>query len=52
MHCYLHEGALTAPVSVLPNPSLKRTRNGMPPLALISFWAKRVTPLRAAYLER
>lgn len=37
---------------VTPNPSVKRTRNGMPPLALISFWAKAVLPLRAAYLKR
>ena len=29
------------------NPSLNRTRNGMPRLGLISFWPKRVTPLRA-----
>jgi len=31
-----------------PNPSLKRTRNGVRRLALISFWAKRHPPLRAA----
>ena len=30
------------------NPSLNRTRNGMPRLGLISFWPKRVLPLRAA----
>ena len=35
-----------------PNPSVKRTRNGVAHLALISFWAKRTTPLRSAYLER
>ena len=35
-----------------PNPSVKRTRSGMARLAVISFWAKRVIPLRAAYLER
>ena len=29
------------------NPSLNRTRYGMPRLGLISFWPKRVTPLRA-----
>ena len=34
------------------NPSVERTRNGRPPLALISFWAKRVPPLRAAHLKR
>ncbi len=32
----------------LPNPSLKRTRSGMPRMGLISFWPTRVTPLRAA----
>ncbi|WP_290646621.1 hypothetical protein [Aquabacterium sp.] len=31
-----------------PNPSLKRTRNGMSRMAFISFWAMRATPLRAA----
>ena len=31
-----------------PNPSLKRTRGGMPRVAFISFWATRVTPPRAA----
>ena len=30
-----------------PNPSLNRTRNGVPRLGLISFWPKRVTPSRA-----
>ena len=30
------------------NPAVKRTRNGRPRLALISFWAKHVPPLRAA----
>ena len=34
--------------SAPPNPSLKRTRNGMPLQALISFWALRGLPLRAA----
>ena len=29
------------------NPSLNRTRNGVPRLGLISFWPRRVTPLRA-----
>ena len=31
-----------------PNQSLKRTRAGMPLQALISFWALRVLPARAA----
>ena len=31
-----------------PNPSLKRTRAGMPFQALISFWAFHVLPARAA----
>jgi len=35
-----------------PNPSLNRTRNGTPRLAVISFSASRVTPLRAGYLQR
>jgi hypothetical protein len=35
-----------------PNHSVKRTRNGMPSLAFISFWAKAAMPLRAAYLKR
>ena len=30
-----------------PNPSLNRTRNGVPRLGLISFWPRRVLPLRA-----
>ena len=34
------------------NPAVKRTRNGKPRMAFISFSAKRVSPLRAAYLER
>ena len=34
--------------TMTPNPSLKRTRNGMPLQALISFWAFRGLPLRAA----
>ena len=37
---------------VRPNPVFKRTRIGMPHLALISFWAKCVLPLRAAYNKR
>jgi len=35
-----------------PNPSIERTRNGMAHLAVISFWAKRAMPLRAAHVER
>ena len=31
-----------------PNPSLKRTRAGMPLQALISFWAFHALPARAA----
>jgi hypothetical protein len=34
------------------NPSLERTRYGMPRRALISFWALRVLPQRAAQLKR
>jgi hypothetical protein len=36
---------------VTPNPSIERTRNGMPRMALISFWAMRVLPLRAAHVK-
>jgi hypothetical protein len=46
-------GTLSLGVSpVRPNHSVKRTRNGMPSLAFISFWAKAAMPLRAAYLKR
>ncbi len=31
----------------MPNPSLNRTRNGMPPTGLISFWPSGVLPSRA-----
>jgi hypothetical protein len=34
-------------IAAMPNPSLNRTRNGVPRLGLISFWPRRVTPLRA-----
>jgi hypothetical protein len=34
-------------MQTFPNTSLNRTRNGVPRLGLISFWPKRVTPLRA-----
>jgi len=37
---------------VRPNPSIERTRNGMPRMASISFWAMRVLPLRAAHVKR
>jgi hypothetical protein len=36
----------------MPNPSIERTRNGMPRLGFISFWPKRVLPLRAAHVKR
>ena len=35
-----------------PNPSVERTRSGRPLQALISFWALRVPPARAAHLKR
>ena len=35
-----------------PNPSVERTRAGRPLQALISFWALRVLPVRAAHLKR
>lgn len=35
-----------------PNPSIEGTRNGMPRMALISFWAMRVLPLRAPHVKR
>ena len=35
-----------------PNPSVERTRNGGPRLALISFWAKPAPPPRAAHVKR
>jgi hypothetical protein len=31
---------------------IERTRNGMPRMAFISFWAMRVLPLRAAHVKR
>jgi hypothetical protein len=34
------------------HPLVNRTRNGMPPLGIISFWPKRGTLLRAGYRER
>jgi hypothetical protein len=37
---------------MLPNPSFERTFTGVPRLAFISFWAKRVTPAPAAQLKR
>jgi hypothetical protein len=38
--------------SLQPNPSFERTHTGMPLQALISFWALRVLPARAAQLKR
>jgi len=35
-----------------PNPSIEGTRNGMPRMAFISFWAMRVLPLRAPHVKR
>ena len=35
-----------------PNPSFERTCTGVPRLALISFWARRVPPAPAAQLKR
>ena len=35
-----------------PNPSIERTRTGMALQALISFWALRALPPRAAQLKR
>ena len=37
---------------VLPNPSIERTRTGMALQALISFWALRALPARAAHVKR
>jgi len=34
-----------------PNPSFERTCTGVPRLALISFWAKRLPPAPAAQLK-
>ena len=35
-----------------PNPSIERTRTGMALQALISFWALRALPARAAHVKR
>ena len=35
-------------MDVRPNPSLKRSANGRPSVALISFWATAVLPLSPA----
>ncbi len=32
----------------MPNPSLKRSANGIPPLGVISFWPSVVMPLSPA----
>ena len=37
---------------ILPNPSIERTRTGMALQALISFWALRALPARAAHVKR
>jgi len=44
--------SLGSVAAVTPNPSIERTRNGMPRMALISFWAMRAMPLRAAHVKR
>jgi hypothetical protein len=44
--------AFTAAAMQAPNPSFERTHNGRPLQALISFWALRVLPSRAAQLKR
>jgi len=41
-----------ASVHEAPNHSIERTRNGMPRMAVITFSAMRVTPLRAAHVKR
>ena len=38
--------------AVTPNPSIERTRTGMALQALISFWALRALPARAAHVKR
>ena len=37
---------------VRPNPSIERTRTGIALQALISFWALRALPARAAHVKR
>jgi hypothetical protein len=44
--------SFTAAAMQAPNPSFERTHNGRPLQALISFWALRVLPSRAAQLKR
>ena len=39
------------PIELQPNPAFERTRTGRPLQALISFWALRVLPARAAQLN-
>jgi hypothetical protein len=34
------------------NPSIEGTRNGMPRMEFISFWAMRVLPLPAPHVKR
>lgn len=38
--------------NVMSNPALKRTRSGMPRMAVIAFSVMRGMPLRAAQLKR
>ena len=38
--------------ALTPNPSIERTRTGMALQALISFWALRAMPARAAHVKR
>ena len=40
-----------SPIELQPNPAFERTRTGRPLQALISFWALRVLPARAAQLN-
>ena len=44
--------AVRHPRQVRPNPSIERTRTGMALRALISFWALRALPARAAHVKR
>jgi hypothetical protein len=46
-HLFLRRDFRLRRADYFANPSLNRTRNGVPRLGLISFWPKRVTPPRA-----
>jgi len=48
--CWSRPGTTSS--AVASNPSVERTRHGMSRMALISFWAMRATPRRAAHLQR